>query len=80
MTIPKSAYVMVTFTLVSLLLLSSFIVFSDSVSGVVNDSDLLQYEWPQIHGDSGFTRFSEGPAPESSNIMWKSLSEKSLDK
>ncbi|MCW4034803.1 MAG: PQQ-binding-like beta-propeller repeat protein, partial [Candidatus Bathyarchaeota archaeon] len=36
-----------------------------------NVNDLLQYEWPQIHGDSGFTRFSEGPAPEVSDILWK---------
>jgi outer membrane protein assembly factor BamB len=45
--------------------------FSNSVSGIVDDDDLLQYEWPQIHGDPGFTRFSEGPAPESSAILWK---------
>jgi outer membrane protein assembly factor BamB len=55
---------------------------SDSVNGVVNGSnpvyeygDLLQYEWPQIHGDSGFTRFSRGPAPESPEILWKTTIE-----
>jgi len=68
--------------LVSLLILSSFMAFPDSVSGIfdtnntINDyGDLLQYEWPQIHGDSGFTRFSEGPAPESSDILWKTTIE-----
>ncbi len=33
--------------------------------------DLLQYEWTQTHGDSGFTRFSTGPAPEAPDILWK---------
>jgi outer membrane protein assembly factor BamB len=33
--------------------------------------DLLQYEWPQFQGDSAFTRFSAGPAPETSDILWK---------
>ena len=32
---------------------------------------MLQYEWPQIQGDASFTRFSAGPAPETSNILWK---------
>ena len=75
---PKPNYLKITVTLVSLLVLSSFMVFPDSVSSLVNGSnpvydygDLLQYEWPQIHGDSGFTRFSEGPAPETSEILWK---------
>jgi len=68
--------------LVSLLIVSSFMVFPVSVRGnasanVLTDDygDLLQYEWPQIHGDSGFTRFSEGPAPESSGILWKTTIE-----
>jgi len=32
---------------------------------------LLQYEWPQFQCDASFTRFSAGPAPETSNILWK---------
>ncbi len=64
---------------VSFLMLSSFLLFPISVSGAAVDSntnlddygDLLQYEWPQIHGDSGFTRYSAGPAPESPDILWK---------
>ena len=35
------------------------------------NSTLLQYEWPQFMGDSGFTRFSTGPAPDTSNVLWK---------
>jgi outer membrane protein assembly factor BamB len=55
--------------------MSSFVVFSDSVSGIADEGDLLQYEWSQIHGDPGFTRFSEGPAPESSEMLWKTTIE-----
>ena len=73
---------MVASVLVSLLVLSSFMAFPVSVSGIVDSSitlddygDLLQYEWPQIHGDSGFTRFSEGPAPEAADILWKTTIE-----
>ena len=32
---------------------------------------LSQYEWPQFQGDSSFTRFSAGPAPDTSTILWK---------
>jgi outer membrane protein assembly factor BamB len=35
-------------------------------------SDILnQYEWSWFQGDSSFTRFSTGPAPDTSNILWK---------
>jgi outer membrane protein assembly factor BamB len=36
-----------------------------------NDNGLLQYEWPQFQGDSAFTRFSSGPAPEAPDLLWK---------
>ncbi len=32
---------------------------------------MLQYEWPQFQGDSSFTRFSSGPAPEAPDFLWK---------
>jgi outer membrane protein assembly factor BamB len=32
---------------------------------------LLQYEWPQFQGDASFARFSAGPAPDTSDILWK---------
>lgn len=35
------------------------------------NGNLNQYEWPQFQGDSSFTRFSAGPAPDTSNILWK---------
>ena len=37
----------------------------------VNDNSLFQYEWPQFQGDSSATRFSAGPAPDTSNVLWK---------
>ena len=70
--------------LILLLILSEFIVFSNlgrstvdassalgNVNVTANDRNLLQYEWPQFQGDSSFTRFSAGPAPEAPDILWK---------
>ncbi len=81
MRISKRRYAMVVSILVLLSSLSS-LAFSDSANNIVDESalaantatgygDLLQYEWPQIHGDSAFTRFSSGPAPEAPDIIWK---------
>lgn len=42
-----------------------------SNSSVPPARDLLQYEWPQFAGDSSFTRYSTGPAPEAPDILWK---------
>ncbi len=87
MGISKRTYAIVVTVLALLLILSAFTVFSNSArahSGTVDASnpfanvnaatdygDLLQYEWPQIHGDPAFTRFSAGPAPEAPDILWK---------
>ena len=71
----------VSFVLVALLTASSFTfanpIVSNTNSNIVTQDfgDLLQYEWPQIHGDSAFTRYSDGPAPESSGILWKTTIE-----
>lgn len=42
-----------------------------NINTATDYGDLLNYEWPQIHGDSAFTRFSAGPAPEAPEILWK---------
>ncbi|MCW4017211.1 MAG: PQQ-binding-like beta-propeller repeat protein [Candidatus Bathyarchaeota archaeon] len=34
-------------------------------------SDLSNYEWPQFTGDAAFSHFSDGPAPEAPDILWK---------
>lgn len=33
--------------------------------------NLSSYDWPEFQGDSSFTRYSAGPAPDTSNILWK---------
>jgi outer membrane protein assembly factor BamB len=40
-------------------------------NGETGKDFLLQYEWPQFQGDASFTRFSAGPAPDTSDILWK---------
>ena len=74
----KSIQTAVLMFLIVILTVSFFVGFpllanenNRETSALDKYGDLLQYEWPQIHGDSGFTRFSEGPAPESSEILWK---------
>ena len=62
--------------LLSFLIVSNFIAFSLIGKNVVNassttDNILLQYEWPQFQGDKSFTRFSDGPAPDAPDILWK---------
>jgi len=82
MRISKHLYAL--FALILLLILSDFVVFSNlerstvdassalgNVDVTANDDNLLQYEWPQFQGDASFTRFSAGPAPDTSAILWK---------
>ena len=40
-------------------------------STVVSNTNLNQYDWPQFQGGESFTRYSAGPAPRTSNILWK---------
>lgn len=75
MRVSKPIYVAVILTLI--LILSSSIVLSiwrlnDSNGGKAqtNANNLLQYEWPQPQGDSSFTRFSAGPAPQTPESLW----------
>jgi outer membrane protein assembly factor BamB len=83
MRIPKPTCTMASIVLVLLLIFSAFTVFPNSTCNAVEASstsanvnlateygNLSQYEWPQIHGNPAFTRFSEGPAPEAPDIMW----------
>jgi outer membrane protein assembly factor BamB len=43
----------------------------NSTNESVSSADLLQYEWSQFQGDSSFTRFSAGPAPNAPDILWE---------
>ena len=42
-----------------------------NTNSVSNSGILNQYEWPQFQGDSSFSRSSAGPAPATSNVLWK---------
>ena len=78
MAIPKKILVIV---ILAVLLVSSVFAsistFQANASTQANanttapNGNLNQYEWPQFQGDSSFTRFSAGPAPDTSNILWK---------
>ncbi|WGM89993.1 MAG: PQQ-binding-like beta-propeller repeat protein [Candidatus Bathyarchaeota archaeon] len=71
------SYLIGLLLLVTLLVVESVAVFpaDSSVTSNSTNDDFLQYEWPQIHGDSAFTRFSEGTAPETTQILWKTTIE-----
>jgi outer membrane protein assembly factor BamB len=65
--------------LVALLLLSLLVkdvyfngeMNESSSGGTVSEDTLLEYVWPQLQGDASFARFSEGPAPEAPDVLWK---------
>ena len=46
---------------------------SDQINSSPNPKygDLSQSEWPQFSGDSTFSHFSSGTAPEAPDILWK---------
>jgi outer membrane protein assembly factor BamB len=79
---PKLSFAAIAIVLVLLLILSTLLALP-KIGSVNAASDapadgssakygnLLQYEWPQLQGDSSFTRFSAGPAPEAPDILWK---------
>ena len=55
-------FLLVSSTLASLALVSQ-------VQAATGSED--EYEWTQLEGDSAYTRFSAGPAPDTSNVLWK---------
>jgi outer membrane protein assembly factor BamB len=74
--VTKHIYITATIILATLVTLSVFIglsnaTISSNIIPTFDNDDLLQYEWPQIHGDPAFTRSSAGPAPEAPDILWK---------
>ncbi len=40
------------------------------VTSTTANSNLLGYEWPQFMGESSFSRFSAGPAPDKPDTLW----------
>ena len=78
MKIPKKICVI---TILTILLISSVLATISTYHSNVNaqvsttatsNNNLNQFEWSQFQGDSSFTRFSAGPAPAASSILWKS--------
>jgi outer membrane protein assembly factor BamB len=45
--------------------------FGGNAAAASSQDNLLQYEWSQFMGDSSFSRFSAGPAPDTSTVLWK---------
>jgi outer membrane protein assembly factor BamB len=45
--------------------------FGGNAATASSQDNLLQYEWPQFMTSSSFSRFSAGPAPDTSAILWK---------
>ena len=44
---------------------------AQTVTSTGSNQALLQFEWPQFMGDSEFSRLGSGPAPSTSDILWK---------
>ncbi len=68
---PTAALILITLFSLSVFAVLSNAAITLNIIPKFDDSNLLQYEWPQIHGDPAFTRFSAGPAPEAPDILWK---------
>jgi len=76
MRIPKpikafGAFLFLVLAISAALALIKFAERTDYVNDASEYDALLQYEWPQLQGDSSFTRFSAGPAPEAPDFLWK---------
>jgi outer membrane protein assembly factor BamB len=76
--IPRKLQVMAILALLlaSSVLVSTSVFQANYVGAQVNanttsNNILNQFEWTQFQGDSSFTRFSEGPAPDTSSVLWK---------
>jgi len=78
----KTSKAISTIAIFALLLIMSDVVLFGSVSRAnpsnINPTsstssygDLSQYEWPQFTSDGAFTHFSNGPAPEAADVLWK---------
>ncbi len=80
----KTSKVISTVAIITLLVIMSdaafFTGFGQGMSNTTNATDvvptlsfgdLAQYEWPELAGDSSFSHFSAGPAPEAADVLWK---------
>jgi outer membrane protein assembly factor BamB len=78
----QTTHVSITILLAAALLISMFTYMSGIHGNTVNaqttadnsatsSQALLQFEWPQFMGDSEFSRLGSGPAPSTSEVLWK---------
>ncbi|MDG6222178.1 MAG: PQQ-binding-like beta-propeller repeat protein [Candidatus Bathyarchaeota archaeon] len=71
----QTPHLRIVATLAAILLVSSFVLipsFQVNAQSTENSvQNLLQYEWTQVSGNSDTARFSESPAPSTSDILWK---------
>ncbi len=70
---PKKHQLIATLTLLlGLSMFASMTTFhADASTSSTTNVNLSQYEWSQFQGASSCTRFSAGPAPAASSILWK---------
>ena len=79
MEVPKNPWFIVVLSLLLILSMFAAILTLENtvdVKGEATDVSaaheaLLQYDWSQFMGDSSFSRFSAGPAPDTSTVLWK---------
>lgn len=77
MVISKKCYVLLVLVLLLVSSVSTSVATSIFAKAQTNSNttsnaaNLNQYEWPQFQGDSSFARFSSGPAPDTSQVLWK---------
>jgi hypothetical protein len=63
-----------TATLLVLLAITSIILLPGSTQAATpapEAQDLSQYEWPMFHYDLAHTGYSDCPAPNTANVLWK---------
>ena len=46
---------------------------SPSVNQATDYGDVMDYDWPMLGQNEGYTRFSAGPAPDRPDILWEAL-------
>lgn len=67
----SSKLIITTLLVITFLLTSSFMLIDTKAATGSQRDTLVNFEWPQFNGDSSFTRYSNGPAPSTSDILWK---------
>jgi outer membrane protein assembly factor BamB len=67
----KKIGVIILFAILLISITSALVTVHVQTEASTGRGNLDQYEWPQFEGDSAYTRFSAGPAPDISTVIWK---------